>query len=66
MCCLGVLLTDVLLLQEVVGMLCRCVTLTENALLLQQVVGVWAQEVTCATTVAINHKYMLMAFGCSK
>ena len=32
---------------------------------LQQVVGVWAQEVRDATTVAVNHKYTLMAFGCA-
>jgi hypothetical protein len=35
-------------------------------LCLQQVVGVWAQEMTNATAVAINHKYALIAFGSAK
>ncbi len=30
----------------------------------KQVVGVWAQDISHTTCVAINHKYMLMAFGC--
>lgn len=30
-----------------------------------EVVGVWSQEVSGATTTAINHKYALMAFGCT-
>lgn len=30
-----------------------------------EVVGVWSQEVTGATTTAVNHKYALMAFGCT-
>ncbi|XP_074641700.1 guanine nucleotide exchange factor subunit RIC1-like [Tubulanus polymorphus] len=29
-----------------------------------QVIGVWAESVTNATCVAVNHKYRLIAFGC--
>ncbi|ELT93270.1 hypothetical protein CAPTEDRAFT_227272 [Capitella teleta] len=44
----------------------RAAFITANTLKFEpsNIVGVWAQEVTEATTAAINHKYTLMAFGC--
>lgn len=33
---------------------------------LQQLHGVWAQDVADGTCVAVNNKYRLMAFGCTK
>ena len=32
----------------------------------QDIIGLWARDLSSATCVAINHRYRLIAFGCTK